>query len=94
MKQIHEAILGLRPGLVDRVVRPQDFGILFLEIESRGPRVDGYWQPHIGMHIDDEKIEPAVVVEVENLAANSAPRSSPQNLFSYIGESAVAVVSI
>ena len=46
------------------------------------------------MHIDDEQVEPAVVVEVKHLGADSAESGFSQSRLGDFGEGAVAVVVV
>ena len=51
-------------------------------------------QPHVGVHVHDEEVEPAVVVEVEGLGADGAPGGAAEHLLGDVGEGAVAVVAV
>jgi hypothetical protein len=50
--------------------------------------------PHIGVHIGEEEVQPAVVVEVEDPGPDRPERGAAQGLRRDVGEGAIAVVAI
>ncbi len=51
-------------------------------------------RPHVGMHVGDEQVQLAVVVEIEDLSADRAPRDASQDAFCHVLESAVPLIVI
>src|SRR6185312_1779873 len=66
--------------------------VLDLFIDAR--QVEVGWRPHVGMHVDDVKVEASVVARAEGAGAHAAGGSAAQGFLGYLRELAAAVVTI